>query len=1045
VLTKRLQYGVGYCRCSYGYVAVILFQFFILKSNAQPESVTPRKGFSQYKITYWTTDDGLPGNTLVSLYQDKKGYLWIGSYQGLIRFDGNKFNDYNDVNTPDLVSHHIRVIMDDDKGNMWLGTGQGLVQFTDNKFINRADSLTQFFIESMSFDKINQRIWIGTRSAGVYCYYIRENRYEKIESLLSKDLIYAIACTSNGGVWVGGGKSGLGYYENGTWTYYNTSNGMPSSEILSMFINNGTIYIGTPAGLVIKENDKFSVLEKFSDMSINAIKKDSDGNLWVLTSRGVYKQSNYKDWERISTKEGISDNDVRDMLIDNEGTVWLATYRGGLNQLKETKFFTLAEYEGIDADVIREIEQWDENTFMAISTDGKLYEIENGKAKLKPLKNQLTRTYDLLIDKDKNLWIASYSGLLLKRPDGSETMYTEKDGLPSRQLRIIIQDSKGRYWIGTQNQGLLLMDWSKNKKPVFKKYKNNELNSMFIMSIREDKNGNMLISTNTGGLNIITPDEQVKIYSRDNGLISNLTFSTHTDNENVIWVASTEGIARIENGKCYNFTRESELPQESIFDIVEDDLGYLWMSAAIGIIRVEKAQMNDFKEGKIKSIYWKVYGKHDELKKSECTGTAKVLKAKDGTLWFPMNGGIVAVDPASLVKNERVPDVYIEKVIVDEKEVESGAAFTVPPSVRRVVFHYTGISLKYPRTTQYKYQLVNFDRYWVDAGSERQIVYTSLPKGNYVFRVIACNNDGVWNTTGASIAFTVQPYFYETLWFYAVVIVVIGLGMFGYTRWRTRTIMYRNLELENEVAKRTHQLIQKSESLEEEMSEKNSILNIVSHDLRSPLNKIKGLSDLIKLSGGLSNEQNEYVNHIVQSVDEGDALIRDLLEAESVENARQKAELTTIEVEKFLQSWQLGVNAHLSRKKQHLQLQNNTDEKLIITSDPLIITRILDNLVSNASKFSDKGKTIWVSVNKTNADISFSIRDEGPGISEADQKLLFKKFQKLTARPTAGEGSTGLGLSITKALVENLGGTIEVQSKIGEGAEFVVKLPLMPL
>jgi signal transduction histidine kinase len=521
-----------------------------------------------------------------------------------------------------------------------------------------------------------------------------------------------------------------------------------------------------------------------------------------------------------------------------------------------------------------------------------------------------------------------------------------------------------------------------------------------------------------------------------------LVFGTYTDDQGVMWVAATDGISRVENGQCFNFTGANGLNQEIIFDIVEDESGYLWMSSAIGIIRVEKSQLNKYKEGSSSTIYWKVYGKQDELKRSECTSTASILKAPDGSLWFPMNGGIVAVNPASLTKNGTPPAVYLEKVIVDDVEIDPLQHITIPPNSRRVVFHYTALSLKSPKSNLYRYQLVNFDKRWIEAGTERQIVYTNLPQGDYEFKVIACNNDGVWNNTGASVTLTVQPHFYETKWFNVLVIIAFGFGVFLLIQWRTQSVRNKNIVLENEVAKRIQQLKQKSASLEEENREKTSILSIVSHDLRSPLNKIKGLTDLMKLTGGLSDEHKEYMAHITQSVSDGNLLIRHLLDSETLRREKEKVQFEQIDLHKFLQSWQLDVNAQFVRKNQTLILnQELVAHDFKFYSDPAILTRILDNLVSNASKFSEKGQSIWATVSVVDGVVSFSIRDEGPGISDEDKKLLFRKFQKLTARPTAGEGSTGLGLSITKALVEKLHGTIDLKSKLGEGTEFIVTFP----
>lgn len=237
-------------------------------------------------------------------------------------------------------------------------------------------------------------------------------------------------------------------------------------------------------------------------------------------------------------------------------------------------------------------------------------------------------------------------------------------------------------------------------------------------------------------------------------------------------------------------------------------------------------------------------------------------------------------------------------------------------------------------------------------------------------------------------------------------------------------------------------LKQKSEILAEQSREKTGMINIVAHDLKAPLNNIKGLLDLMNMTSSFSVEQQEYVNHIKQSINQGNHLIRDLLDVHSFEHEGSKIEPEEIDIKKTIHEWLQTMNALLSQKNQKLLTQVEINDGLKIITDRYKLIRILDNLLTNASKFSDGGKDIYFGVAITNNMINFSIKDQGPGISEEDKKKLFKRFQKLTARPTAGESSSGLGLSIVHVLLSKLGGCIKVNSKLGEGAEFVVSLPI---
>jgi signal transduction histidine kinase len=263
-----------------------------------------------------------------------------------------------------------------------------------------------------------------------------------------------------------------------------------------------------------------------------------------------------------------------------------------------------------------------------------------------------------------------------------------------------------------------------------------------------------------------------------------------------------------------------------------------------------------------------------------------------------------------------------------------------------------------------------------------------------------------------------------------ITLLVFSLVIVLYRNQKKQTLS--NLELQ-----------QKSKSLEEENREKTSILDIVSHDLKAPLDKIKGLADIMMLEKNMSTEEKErYLAHIKQSIDQGTYLIKKLKEAQSAHDVSNKPAYEIINLSKFVEDFKFGINGQLFNKNQELKVELESANREIKT-DLNMLTRILDNLVSNASKFSERGKTIHLRIGLDGKNIKVSVRDEGPGISEADRQKLFGKFQVLSSRPTAGESSTGLGLSITKALTEKLNGSIEVKSKLSSGAEFIVSIPLI--
>jgi ligand-binding sensor domain-containing protein len=781
-------------------------------------SVCGQKEFSQYKISQWTTDDGLPSNSLVSLCRDENNYLWIGSWDGLIRFDGAQFITYNTNKVPQLTSHLTRVIVADHVGNAWIGTGSGLLRHHKGTFTNLAGDQYNFFIESLWLDEANHKIWIGARNAGIYTYDIRSNKYEKVESLFFKDLINSIVPDNQSNLWIGSEKSGAARYHNGTWSYYAQEQGLASKEVICIHSDASGLYVGTTSGLFVFENGKFVLHDRFNEIRINRMKRDREGNLWVATVTGIHIQNKDGAWKQITKADGLSNNDIRDIEFDSEGSIWLATYRGGLNQLRKTSFVTYSTNEGLLGEAIGAVGQLSSNQFLVGNTEGKLYTIENGIVNPFQIKTKIEqRIYGILKDDKRNLWITSYDGLLLITPGGQEFLFTEKEGLPTRQIRSIFQDSRKNYWIGSRTAGLIKMEYVDGSlHPTFEKYRFDQLthlNSTFIMSIEEDNDGNLLVASNTGGLNVLSPEGDIKNYNKEHGLISNITYSARADKDNIIWIATSDGLCKMENGKIFTYSQREGLPHQSPFDCIVDSIGYCWLPTAKGIIRVSKQELLDYEKGKIKTINWKLFDKRDELRNSEGNGATKAFIAANGKLFFLMFNGVVTVDPGSISLNKRAIDAFIESIQVDEKLVDLEKEIELPAGSHRVSFRYIAPDLQYPKTVRYRYRLSNFDNDWVYAGYDQEAIYTSLPNGKYSFTVAAANNDGVWNSQGATITFIVQPHYYQTWWFYILLTTTALSGIYFYTQFRVRSMRGQAILLENKVDERTKEVAQQRDEL----------------------------------------------------------------------------------------------------------------------------------------------------------------------------------------------------------------------------------------
>jgi ligand-binding sensor domain-containing protein len=835
----------------------IFFSTLVIRAQSDKQAEAPH-----FKITHWTTDEGLAGNTCVKIFQDREGFLWVGGFDGLIRFDGTQFTVYNKRNI--LTSNFALAMTGDRQGNLWIGTDHGLVHYTKGSVTDDSDKNHNFYVQSLYLDEAKQKVWIGTRNAGLFTYDLLTHHYESIELPNGDDIVNDILKDADGSFWIASEKNGLQKLKNDKWTVYTKGDGLRSTEIQSLNLDEeGTLFVGTTSGLyTYQAGKKFVELSKFKGIRINKVTKDKNRKLWVGTVNGVYFEAAKNEWRCLTRRDGLSNNDIRDIFFDEDGSVWLGTYRGGLNQLRETKFVTYFNGEEEHIEAVGAVGELDEHRLLIGSTEGALFTLQDSRLKKFPVNAPLhQRIYTLLQDHRKNIWAASYDGLLLISPDGKEKLFTEKDGLMTNQIRIVFQDKKNNYWIGTRNAGLIKMNFrSIQSQPHFEQYKYSDLrkvNATFIMDINEDSKGNLIVCSNNGGVTLLHPDGSLENFSRQNGLESNTCFVAREDTQGTIWVTTTDGLTRIQNGKLFTFTRKDGIPVENPMDVIEDNSGYFWLPTQKGTIRVSRQQLNDYADQKINAVDWKLFDKNNDLERSECTGTGQALRTSDGTIWFPMIGDLMSVNPSVIQISKKAPRVYIDKVAVDEVEAAIDKPVVVPAGSDRVTFDYLAVTLLYPNSAHYKYKLTDFDKDWIDAGSARRAVYTSLPHGQYTFSVMACNNDGVWSASDFNVSVIVEPHFYQTWWFISASVFVVLSGILIYIRVRTNAIKRRSKYLEQLVSERTKLI-----------SEQRDKLAALNEELRSSQEEVLAQRDKLAEKIEELAEKNNEIEHINANLEE---------------------------------------------------------------------------------------------------------------------------------------------------------------------------------
>jgi signal transduction histidine kinase/CheY-like chemotaxis protein len=543
--------------------------------------------------------------------------------------------------------------------------------------------------------------------------------------------------------------------------------------------------------------------------------------------------------------------------------------------------------------------------------------------------------------------------------------------------------------------------------------------------IYEDQNGNFLIGTDRGLFQF--KDGQLVPLLLDNTQACNVT-SVVEDQSGTLWFGTYGGLQRYKDGKFTLFNNKDGLQDDVILSLLEDDYNNLWISGDKGFSRINKKEIEDYSLGRIKSIPSLF------IEREEGSGISKLIqqyeqpvgfpsawKGHDGSLWFTSFTGLVKIDPTRVKFNQEIPPVHIENILIDRKPIEIKEYIEISPGKRDFEFHYIGLSFIESNKVSYKYKLEGFDKEWVDAGSRRIAYYNQLQPGEYKFRVIASNNDGLWNETGTTITFHLQPYFYQTNLFYLLcAISTIGLSFVAYR------IRIRQLQRSRDAALEASRL-------------KSEFLSTMSHELRTPLNGVIGMSNLL-IDTSLNSEQVEFAETIKTSSEALLSIINDILdytrlEADKISFNSQPFDLYEC-VEEVAELLSIGAQT----KGLLLDTIVYSDVPTLLHGDRGRIRQILLNLVGNAIKFTDKGHVI-VRVSKINetpteTTIRCEISDTGIGISQANQDNLFEAFTQVDSSATRKYGGTGLGLAISKQLIHHLGGEIGVSSKKGQGATF---------
>ncbi len=737
----------------------------------------------KYHFDSRDTDSGLPQNSVKAILQTRDGYLWFTTLDGAVRYDGAKFTVFNTANSPGIRSNRFASMYESADGALWLGTEDGgLTRYQNSEFhsFGTAEGLPHNLVKTVAGDE-NGELLVGTHNA---VGQLKNDTFEVLFKQPHPDRTY-----------FGKSPNGLWFWDN--TAYYRLKNGILethptggalNSEYTSVIFEDrgGDLWIGRRDGGLYKlKGGDFQSPPQYFPLRENFTSafQDRQGQMWFGTASGaLYVLQNERFVELIepqesSTSDAVAGNGIIAIYQDREGTIWCGTFARGLKQLNREIITVLTTSQGLVSGNVSAIlemsagEVWIAANNVSRYKDGKFTNYTESKA-----------TFALAEDREVGLWIGGIDGLL-RFKDEKFTDFSE----PIRKLLginfeiyDIHPDRAGNLWFGT-NKGLIRLDGDGATK-LFTT--GDGLAGDNVKIIYEDANGELWIGT-YGGLSRFDGESFVN-YTEQNGLSGNRVRSVYEDASGTFWIGTYDrGLNRFRDGKFTNYTTADGLFNDGVFQILEDERGNLWMSSNRGIYRVAKSQLEDFAAGKINVVTSVAYGKQDGLLNTECNGGTQPagIKTKDGRLWFPTQDGVAVIDPEAVSINALPPPVVIESALIDRQSAAFGDELEIAPGKNDLEINYTGLSFIKPEQVRFRYKLEGLNDDWIEAGNRRAAYYSYVPPGEYNFRVIAANSDGVWNESGAMIRVVVQPPFWRTWWFaMATVCSFVGLGFLIYNR-----------------------------------------------------------------------------------------------------------------------------------------------------------------------------------------------------------------------------------------------------------------------